>query len=225
MMTAAELSGLQNFVLLPLRMMTRFGMWEEILAEPVSDTDPDFVVGFSHYARGMALLRTGRAVDATTELEMLRARVKSPGIKPYIVWWNPASQILTLGALEAELLHADGDETRTVALLERAIVPEDGFIYDEPPPWSIPSRQVLGRIHFEQGRFVEAESVFEADLAKYPENGWSPYGLAQALDTYQMIPGPRSASFGHDRSAADSYAATDRESEPYQREPPYSTLN
>ena len=184
MMTAPELGGLQNFVLLPLRMMTRFGMWEEILAEPVPNTDADFVVGFSHYARGMALLRTGRAVDATAELEMLRASVESPGIEPYIVWWNPASQILTLGALalEAELLHLAGDETRTVALLERAIVLEDGLIYDEPPPWSIPSRQVLGRIHFEQGRFAEAESVFRADLAKYPENGWSLYGLAQALE-------------------------------------------
>ena len=184
MIAVPELGGLQNYVLLPLRMMTRFGMWEEILEEPVPDTDQDFVTGFSHYARGMALLRTGRAADATAELEMLRARVESPGIQPYVVWWNPASQILTLGALalEAELLHATGDQARTVALLERAVVLEDALIYDEPPPWSIPSRQVLGRIHFERNRFVEAESVFRGDLAQYPENGWSLYGLAAALE-------------------------------------------
>ena len=184
MMAVPELGGLQNFVLLPLRMMTRFGMWEEILAEPVPETGQDFVAGFSHYARGMALLRIGRAADAMAELEMLRARVEGPGIQPYAIWWNPASQILTLGALalEAELLHAAGDQVRTVALLKRAVALEDGLVYDEPPPWSIPSRQVLGRIHFERGRFAEAESVFRADLAQYPENGWSLYGLAQALE-------------------------------------------
>lgn len=183
MMEVPELGGLQNYILLPLRMMSRFGMWDEILVEPVPDTDQDFVAGFFHYARGMALLRTGRAAEATAELEMLRARVESPGIQPYAIWWNPASQILTLGALalEAELLHAAGEQERTVALLERAVALEDGLTYDEPPPWSIPSRQVLGRIHFERGRFAEAESVFRADLATYPENGWSLYGLAQAL--------------------------------------------
>ena len=142
------------------------------------------MAGFSHYARGMALLRTGRAADATAELEMLRARIESPGIQPYVIWWNPASQILTLGALalEAELLHATEDQARTVALLERAVALEDALIYDEPPPWSIPSRQVLGRIHFERNRFVEAESVFRGDLAQYPEDGWSLYGLAAALE-------------------------------------------
>ncbi len=154
MMEVPELGGLQNYILLPLRMMSRFGMWDEILVEPVPDTDQDFVAGFSHYTRGMALLRTGRAAEATAELEMLRARVESPGIQPYAIWWNPASQILTLGALalEAELLHAAGEQERTVALLERAVALEDGLSYDEPPPWSIPSRQVLGRIHFERGR-------------------------------------------------------------------------
>jgi tetratricopeptide (TPR) repeat protein len=183
MMTAPELGGLQNFLLLPLRMMTRFGMWEEILEEPVPETDQDFVVGFSHYARGMALLRTGRSSDAAAELEMLRARLDSPGIDPYVVWWNPAGQILTLGALalEAEILNAAGDDGRAVALLEQAVALEDDLVYDEPPPWSIPSRQVLGRIHFERDRFAEAEAVFRADLAKYPENGWSLYGLTQAL--------------------------------------------
>jgi tetratricopeptide (TPR) repeat protein len=114
---------------------------------------------------------------------MLRARLDSPGIDPYVVWWNPAGQILTLGALalEAEILNAAGDDGRAVALLEQAVALEDDLVYDEPPPWSIPSRQVLGRIHFERDRFAEAEAVFRADLAKYPENGWSLYGLTQAL--------------------------------------------
>ncbi len=184
MMAVPELGGLQNFLLLPLRMMSRFGMWEEILEEPVPETDQDFVVGFSHYARGMALLRTGRSSNAAAELEMLRARLDSPGIEPYAIWWNPAGHILSLGALalEAELLHAAGDDGRAVALLEQAVALEDGLVYDEPPPWSIPSRQVLGRMHFERDRFAEAEAVFRADLAKYPENGWSLYGLAQALE-------------------------------------------
>ncbi len=114
----------------------------------------------------------------------MRERVESPGIRPYAIWWNPAGQILTLGALalEAEVLQAAGDQAGAVMLLEQAVTLEAGLVYDEPPPWSIPSRQVLGRILFEADRFAEAESVFRADLAQYPENGWSLYGLAQALE-------------------------------------------
>jgi len=184
MTTVPELGGLQNYLVLPLRVMVRFGMWREILAEPAPEANLDFAVGFWHFARGMALLRTGRASDAEEELALLQARVDSPGIEPFLIWWNPARSILTLGslALEGEIHHAAGDTQGAVAPLERAIALEDDLTYDEPPPWSVPTRQVYGRILLERGNASDAERMFRGDLARHPENGWSLLGLAQALE-------------------------------------------
>ena len=43
-------------------------------------------------------------------------------------------------------------------------------------------RQRLGAVLLEANRPAEAEAIFLADLAIYPDNGWSIYGLAQALE-------------------------------------------
>ena len=42
-------------------------------------------------------------------------------------------------------------------------------------------RQNLGAVLLEAGRADEAEAVFWEDLQKNPENGWSLFGLVQAL--------------------------------------------
>lgn len=184
MSSVPALGGLQNYLVLPQRLMVRFGLWDEILSEPVRGAGQPFVEGYLRYARGMALLRTGQEGAAKAELERLKTSLDNPDLEPVYVWWNPARPILSLGALalEAELLHADGKHDAAVSLLEKAVAIEDGLIYDEPPPWSTPSRHVLGRMHLERGHFAEAEAVFRADLAQHPENGWSLFGLARALE-------------------------------------------
>jgi tetratricopeptide (TPR) repeat protein len=48
----------------------------------------------------------------------------------------------------------------------------------EPPDWKIPARQFLGAALFEAGKYSEAEKVYQEDLKKNPENGWSLKGLA-----------------------------------------------
>lgn len=184
MSSVPALGGLQNYLVLPQRLMVRFGLWDEILAEPVRGAGQPFVAGYLHYARGMALLRTGQADAAKAELDQLKASLENPDLESVYVWWNPGRPILSLGALalEAELLHADGKHDAAVSLLEQAVAIEDGLIYDEPPPWSTPSRHVLGRMHLEKGHFAAAEAVFRADLAQHPENGWGLFGLARALE-------------------------------------------
>jgi tetratricopeptide (TPR) repeat protein len=51
----------------------------------------------------------------------------------------------------------------------------------EPPPWYYPVRQSLGAVLLEAGRAKEAEAVYREDLKRYPENGWSLFGLAKSL--------------------------------------------
>ena len=65
--------------------------------------------------------------------------------------------------------------------LDRAVRYEDALIYQEPADWHAPVRQNLGAVLLEAGRADEAEAVFWEDLKKNPENGWSLFGLMQAL--------------------------------------------
>lgn len=58
---------------------------------------------------------------------------------------------------------------------------EDGLRYDEPPDWMEPVRHTLGAVLLRAGRHAEAEAVYREDLARYPENGWSLFGLGRAL--------------------------------------------
>ena len=42
-------------------------------------------------------------------------------------------------------------------------------------------RHALGAALVQSGRGAEAEQVYRADLAKLPHNGWSLFGLSEAL--------------------------------------------
>jgi len=71
---------------------------------------------------------------------------------------------------------------RALLHLERAVRWEDGLIYQEPADWHAPVRQTLGAVLLEANRPDEAEAIFWQDLRNNPENGWSLFGLAQALE-------------------------------------------
>src|SRR4029077_19227899 len=47
--------------------------------------------------------------------------------------------------------------------------------------WTVPTRHSLGAVLIASRKYAEAEAVYREDLKRYPENGWSLRGLAQAL--------------------------------------------
>ncbi|HEY9661193.1 MAG TPA: tetratricopeptide repeat protein, partial [Allocoleopsis sp.] len=49
--------------------------------------------------------------------------------------------------------------------------------------WYSPVRQMLGSALLQAERYAEAEQVYREDLKRYPENGWSLYGLSQSLES------------------------------------------
>ena len=83
--------------------------------------------------------------------------------------------------LAGEIAAASGDATGAVDSIEAAVAAQDALPYTEPPPWYMPTRQALGAVLLQAGRASDAEAVYRKDLAQYPKNGWSLYGLAQAL--------------------------------------------
>jgi len=83
--------------------------------------------------------------------------------------------------LSGELVAKRGDFAKAISHLKKAVEHEDNLTYDEPPPWYTPARHNLGAVLLEAGRAAEAQKVYEEDLKKYRENGWSLYGLQQSL--------------------------------------------
>jgi len=83
--------------------------------------------------------------------------------------------------LACELAAVRGQNAEAVRNLEDAVKRQDALRYMEPPPWYYPVRQSLGAVLLSAGRAKEAEAVYREDLRRNPNNGWSLYGLAQAL--------------------------------------------
>jgi tetratricopeptide (TPR) repeat protein len=68
-----------------------------------------------------------------------------------------------------------------ITRFERAVRLEDGLVYTEPSEWHFPPRHALGAALLTAGRPEEAETVYWEDLRRNPENGWSLFGVVQAL--------------------------------------------
>ncbi|MGR9072280.1 MAG: hypothetical protein ACU833_04350 [Gammaproteobacteria bacterium] len=185
MMRKPGFSGtLQHFYTLPLFTRALFGQWKTILKAPEPDADLLYPRGVWHYARGLALLRTGHPGKARIELERLEKIAADPAIAQITVFdLNSVARLLRIGSeiLAGELAAGRGGFDNAVAHLERAVELEDGLNYTEPKDWYLPPRQILGAVLLESGKASEAERVYRQDLKYHPQNGWSLFGLFQAL--------------------------------------------
>jgi hypothetical protein len=65
--------------------------------------------------------------------------------------------------------------------LKDAVQREDALLYMEPPDWMMPVRHPYGAALLEAQEWKLAEQCFNEDLKRFPENGWSLFGLARAL--------------------------------------------
>lgn len=176
---------LQHYGASPLFAWARFAKWDRILAEPEPARDLLYARAIRHYARGLALLRTGDAAAARSELAALAAIVGSDELEGWTIGgFNSYRQVLNVAerVLTGEIAAAAGRHDEAATLLRQAIDLEDTLIYQEPPDWYLPVRQILGAVLLEAGQPVEAERVYREDLVEVPANGWSLFGLARALE-------------------------------------------
>jgi tetratricopeptide (TPR) repeat protein len=168
------------FVATPYHVMVRFGMWEELLAEP-EPTLPS-VVAVWRYARGVAFASLGRVDEAERErAAFLTARQAVPESR--LLFQNKVHDVLAVAdkVLEGEIAYRKGEHDRAFALLREAVVLDEGLNYDEPWGWMEPVRHALGALLTEQRRYDEALAVYAENLERYPENGWALHGTAECL--------------------------------------------
>jgi tetratricopeptide (TPR) repeat protein len=177
----------ESFGAVPMEVMIRFGKWNDILAEP--DNYPDympFTRALHHGARAVAFAAKSDTENARKEQAIFR-KLAEQVPKETAVSNNAAESIIALAnhMIEGELLIAEGKFDSGLDELRSALALEDALKYDEPPSWMIPLRHSIGANLMAAGRFGEAEQVYRDDLKRLPENGWSLFGLSEALDAQQ----------------------------------------
>jgi tetratricopeptide (TPR) repeat protein len=173
---------LDAFIAVPIHVMVRFGMWDEILAVPQPPADLVATTAFWRYGRTVALSVLGRVDEATKEMQLLReAAAAVPESR--LIGNNTAQVVLQIGLpmAEGELEYRRGNFDRAFELLRAAVRNDEALKYDEPWGWMQPASHSLGALLVEQGRYEEAEAVYREDLKLHPDNGWSLHGLAECL--------------------------------------------
>ena len=171
------------FRIVPYFALTRFGRFDEMLREPAPPSFSPYSTGIWHYGRGISYVAKGQLNEAEQELAKLKEALKDPILDQPLFSPNTGRAVLSIApeVLAGEIAAAKKDYDVAVSHLERAVRLEDALVYTEPAEWHYPPRQALASILLAAGRAAEAETVYWADLKRNRNNGWSLFGVAQAL--------------------------------------------
>lgn len=173
---------LDGFIAVPIHVMVRFGMWQELINTSKPAEDLLVTTAFWHYGRTVAYAALGQVLEAEEEFELLKAAYdKVPESR--LIGNNTARTVLKVGIpmAEGELEYRRGNYELAYRLLEVAIARDDSLRYDEPWGWMMPVRHSLGALLLEQGHVSKAEQVYRTDLKNHPENGWALHGLIECM--------------------------------------------
>jgi len=163
--------------------MARFGLWDEIIAEPAPNPKlAGLTIGYLQ-ARATALAAKGRVAEARAilpQLERMIAAIPADATQGQ----NVAKPLYEIGALKAKarIALAEGQQGAARMALREAVAKEDKLSYNEPSDEFFPVRHLLGAALLDAKRPAEAEAVYREDLRRHPSNGWALHGLAKALE-------------------------------------------
>ena len=174
---ARQVPMLQDMVPYYALTLTTFGRWDDVLAEPLPPSEIRKSLAMAYYARGVAYAAKGQAAEAQMALDSVKA---IDAATPADAEAKTATSI-AVHALMGEIATRSGKLDEGIAHFKEALKIEDAGLYFEPPKWYYPIRESLGATLLKAGRNAEAEAVYREDLKRFPENGWSLFGLAAAL--------------------------------------------
>ena len=174
---ARHVAMLQEMVPYHVLTLTTFGKWNEVLAAPLPPEDLRFSSAMASYARGVAHAAKEQWAEAQAALDRVTA---ADAATPEGAEGKTALSI-AVHALSGEIATRRGDLDAGITHFREAVKIEDAGLYFEPPKWYYPIRHSLGAALVKAGRHAEAERVYREDLRRFPENGWSLFGLVQAL--------------------------------------------
>ena len=178
-----EFPTVEFFHTIPLLTRVQFAKWDEILSQPQPRADLAYSNAIWHDARGIALARKGDIPAAREELDAMTPLLTNEKVMYLDGADYPASTMLKIAhlLLSGEIMMASDDMDGALITFAEAVSTQDSLPYTEPPFWYYPTRQSLGQALLKAGHAAEAETVYREDLAEYPHNGWSTFGLIKAL--------------------------------------------
>ena len=173
----------QKRVAAPWQVLKTFAKWDEILELKPKHTGTPYLDGIWSYVKGSAFLAKGNKEGASQELNKLKQIINLPDVDKYRAGATPVSRVLKAAAygLEGEIFLAGGKYSEAIEAFTLAVALEDQNNYTEPPDWPHPMRLYLGSALIAAKKFKEAEKVYRRDLDWNKNNGWSLFGLQQAL--------------------------------------------
>ncbi|MEC8437712.1 MAG: hypothetical protein VXZ19_04245 [Pseudomonadota bacterium] len=159
--------------------LIRFGRFDEVLE---LDHRPEGGASAAIYdfAKGYAMLKSGRLRDAQDTLATLHDYVATTDDK---IRFHPAKDVVgvLVNILAGEIQLTEGQTEAAIESFKQAVELEDSLDYDEPEPLPFAARHWLGQALLDTDQPTKAEAVFRAELKDHPHNGWSLFGLRQAL--------------------------------------------
>ncbi|MGB5580300.1 MAG: hypothetical protein WBM68_07035 [Woeseia sp.] len=188
--------------------LIRFGRFDEVSAITARPTD-DVSAALWDFAQGYAALKLG---DRPKALRLRDKVLKFAETTDQKFRFHPAGQVIGTVAhvLDGEIKRTAGDLTGAIAAFQRAAEVEDSMDYDEPEPLPFAARHWLGAALLEAGRSADAERVYREELADHPHNGWSLFGLRQALALQGRQDADVDADFAQSWARSDTWISASR---------------
>ncbi len=179
-----EFPGVEFFNTIPLLALTQFGRWEEVLAEPQPPVNLEYSNAIWHYVRATAYAHQGDIEAARAEYAKFTPLRDTNDVTFLDSIYYPATALLSIAdaLILGEIALAEDQFDVAIAHFRAAVDTQDALPYTEPPFWYYPTRHTLGRALMAAGDAPGAEQVYREDLERVPRNGWSMYGLIQALE-------------------------------------------
>ena len=166
---------------MPVRYSVERGQWADAAGTVPPTGAPPHVVAIAVWARGLGLVRSGRAAEARAEVDRLRQIEEQLRMSGDDYW---ATQV---GILTREVMawsaQADSRPDEAAALMRTSADEEDGIEKLPVTPGPIvPAREQLGYLLIEQNHPELALKEFETALANAPGRHGALQGAAHAAE-------------------------------------------
>ena len=168
-----------------MSVLLRFGRHDEVLTLPQPAADRPVMTAWWHFARGVALARTGKIDEAVAERAALdaddRAGARIGALRRHRSGERTEPSWRWRSSCSTRVWRGHGAPAGRHPVVDAAVAAADRLAYDEPPVWFYPVRESLGAALLAGGQPSEAERVFREDLERHPRNARSLFGLHESL--------------------------------------------